>query len=123
MDLVRLIYVSKVARQVRFPDVELIAERAAERNRRVEVTGLLVYTPSHFLQVLEGPPVSVSETLERIQRDERHSDLRVLDNVAIEYREFARWSMRASMLPKGYSAPDLAVIGGEGALGLLRSCK
>lgn len=118
----RLIYVSKVARQIRFSDVEAIAEHSAMRNRVSDLTGLLIYTPSHFIQVLEGPADAVRNTLIRIQRDERHTDLRVIERVPIGEREFAKWAMKASMLPAGVSALDFDYMDREAALKVLRAC-
>lgn len=91
----RLIYTSRVTRSVRYADAEEIALRAAVRNERAGLTGLLLYTPSHFVQVLEGAPHEVSEAMARIGRDPRHSQLRILDDREVEVREFASWAMAA----------------------------
>lgn len=89
----RLIYASQVGRQVRYADAEQIADVAARRNREQGVTGILLYTPSHFLQVLEGEYAAVQRTLERIRADPRHSDLRVISDIETGDREFGAWAM------------------------------
>ncbi len=124
MPLLRMIYISKVVRQIRFADVEAIADKASELNRRADLTGLLVYTPSHFIQVLEGPPENLTATFERIKRDERHTRVRVLDRTEVEQRQFGSWGMRATMLPAGISALELELesLDGKRALDLLLSC-
>jgi len=91
----RLIYTSRVARSVRYADAEDIALRAAARNEQAGLTGLLLYTPSHFVQVLEGAPREVAEAIARIGRDPRHSQLRVVDDREVDEREFASWAMAA----------------------------
>lgn len=91
----RVIYSSRVARAVRFADAEAIADAASVRNEQAGLTGLLLYTPSYFLQVLEGPAPAVQVTLSRIKRDPRHSDLRIIDEREIDAREFGSWSMAA----------------------------
>jgi hypothetical protein len=97
MTLRRVVYTSRVARQVRFADAEAIAGAAAIRNARDGLTGLLVYTPSHFIQVLEGDPAALRSTLARIEKDVRHSDLRIVDDDEVESREFAAWAMTARL--------------------------
>jgi hypothetical protein len=98
MDVFRLVYVSRVARQVRFADAESIAQDAVDRNTANGLSGMLVYTPSHFIQVLEGEELKVRETLARIERDQRHSDLQVVDARKVEAREFYQWAMVARQL-------------------------
>jgi hypothetical protein len=98
MTVHRLIYASRVARHVRFADAQAIAEAAVERNTANALSGMLVYTPSHFIQVLEGEDTKLRETLERIQRDDRHSDLHVIDARQVTTREFYQWAMVARQL-------------------------
>ena len=95
MSVRRLIYVSRVGRQVRFADAEAIAAAASRRNVEAGITGLLLYTPSHFVQVLEGEPDAVSQTLARIRSDLRHASMVILDDRSVDSREFSAWGMRA----------------------------
>ena len=99
MGLFRLIYVSQVGRQVRYEDAEAIAKAASTRNAARGISGLLLYTPSHFIQVLEGDESVVREIYQHICQDPRHNSLRVLDESPIETREFGEWAMHARMLP------------------------
>jgi hypothetical protein len=117
----RLIYTSRVARAVRLADAEAIASTASVRNQRAGLTGLLLYTPSHFLQVLEGPAQAVHETLTRIKSDPRHSDLRVIDEQEVEAREFGAWSMTARF--SGAQPAKLESLTVDGALELLRAAR
>lgn len=50
-----------MARHVRMSDEEDIARRAGTRNHVCETIDLLVYSPSHFGQVLEGDEGAVTE--------------------------------------------------------------
>jgi hypothetical protein len=115
------VYTSRVARQVRFADAEAIAEAAAVRNARDGLTGLLLYTPSHFIQVLEGDPAALRSTLARIAKDVRHSDLRIIDDDEVESREFAAWAMTARL---GSKLPaELERLDAERALIMLRGAR
>jgi hypothetical protein len=101
----QLIYSSRVGRSVRFSDAEAIAEASDERNARAGLSGLLLYTPSHFIQVLEGEEPVVRRTLERISRDPRHSHLRILSERRVSARQFGQWAMHAAM-PRAELRPD-----------------
>jgi hypothetical protein len=121
MGFCRLIYRSKVARQVRLADAEEIARLASIRNERNGLTGLLLYTPSHFIQVLEGDAETLRATYARIALDARHTDLWVVDERQVAEREFGRWGMRTLYC----SAPAAALesLDAEAALALLRQAR
>jgi hypothetical protein len=114
----RLIYVSRVSRHVRLADVEAIVSAAATRNTANGITGMLVYTPSHFLQVLEGDEAVISETLSRIRRDGRHSDVRVVDSRQVAGRQFQDWAMVARPLA-GVGPREFDQLDAEHALELI----
>ncbi|KQP76245.1 blue light sensor protein [Methylobacterium sp. Leaf111] len=96
-DLYRLVYASKNLLQV--PDAEAshavahILETSQRNNAEVGVTGALMFNGGAFAQVLEGPRQGVERTFERIQRDQRHGDVTVLECGPTEARGFANWSM------------------------------
>jgi hypothetical protein len=115
--LFRLIYSSRVARQVRFADVEAIVQKATPRNTSQGLTGILVYTPSHFLQVLEGEEAKVRTVLARITLDPRHSEVRVIDAQPVAERKFASWAMVARQVA-GTSERDFRNLTAERALDL-----
>ncbi|MCJ2079648.1 BLUF domain-containing protein, partial [Methylobacterium sp. E-016] len=62
-------------------------------NGRSNVSGALMFNAGAFAQVLEGPRRQVEETFERIQCDDRHGDVTVLQCGPTEKRSFANWSM------------------------------
>ena len=70
-----------------------ILDVARENNRRVGITGALLFSDGCFAQVLEGPRVALEELFETIQCDPRHSDITILHLHPIETRSFADWSM------------------------------
>jgi hypothetical protein len=108
----RLIYVSRVARQVRFSDVEAIAEAASRRNAQDDISGLLLYMPSHFVQVLEGEREKVLATYRRIGEDPRHQALRVVFEGEERERRFGAWGMTARLAPAGLKAQDIERLSG-----------
>ena len=73
--------------------VETILAVSRRNNGPAGVGGVLMFNNGCFLQVLEGPFAEVSRTFERIQRDDRHSEVIVLDAGYAEERRFPDWSM------------------------------
>ena len=73
--------------------VHQILKSSRRNNAKVGVTGALLFNSGCFAQVLEGPSSAVSETFERIQWDERHSDVLVLEYAPVAGRSFPDWSM------------------------------
>ena len=108
-----------------------ILARSRENNARDQVTGGLLFCDGCFAQVVEGPMEAVMAAFERIQCDERHGEIVVLQSGPIAERHFADWSMAFT----GTRAPGAARVaglglsdtltarsgGGETVLGLLRS--
>jgi hypothetical protein len=115
----RLIYRSLVARQVRLDDVDQIAVISAKNNAKVGVTGLLLYTPSHFVQVLEGEKSAIGEVLLRVRKDPRHSLLTTLAETVAPQRAFGEWAMTATMPNGTFSVESLEKLDAERALQLL----
>ncbi|AWN46763.1 hypothetical protein DK419_10950 [Methylobacterium terrae] len=132
-DLYRLVYASKNLLQG--PDHEVTAAvrrilaASQANNRRVGVTGALMFNGGAFAQVLEGPRTGVEDTFERIQRDERHGDVTVLQCGPVEARGFPDWSMafvgqsaRGQALWCGLAAEsgfDLTRLDGDGVFAML----
>ncbi len=121
--MIQLIYRSRVARNVRYDDAVAIAEASAKNNAARNISGLLLYTPTYFLQVLEGADTDVRATFARIERDPRHLQVEVLQDVEISQKEFARWSMRVALPSKDLSSSVLAKMDGNLAKEALLSAK
>jgi hypothetical protein len=115
----QLIYRSRVARKVRFADADAIAASAAERNARASISGLLLYTPMYFLQVLEGDQRAVQATFARLSKDDRHEEVVILLQAEVPEREFGSWGMRAATPSREMSAAVIGQLSGEGVRELL----
>lgn len=74
-------------------EIDAILEKSQLNNGRLNVTGALIFNAGVFGQVLEGPIDAVEETFERIQMDERHDDITILETSRIDVRSFPQWSM------------------------------
>jgi hypothetical protein len=76
------------------PEMIGLAGACMRNNQRLDVTGALYYDDRHFFQTLEGPEPAIAVLLERIRRDPRHADMRILARGPILARRFPCWSMK-----------------------------
>lgn len=91
--LKRLVYVSRVTVHLTDMNVQRIQWSSQVRNRRLDLTGMLVFTGRHFAQVLEGREEALRELMASLRRDARHSDLKVVFEQPITQRRFDGWAM------------------------------
>lgn len=66
---------------------------ARRLNARDDITGALICRRDIYLQLLEGPEEKVRETIRRIERDDRHLDVRVHVAEGASGRMFGNWAM------------------------------
>lgn len=62
-------------------------------NSLLDVTGVLVCTPQHFVQALEGPDAVVDLLFDKIVKDARHQDIRIIKQRQLPHRQFGAWAM------------------------------
>ncbi|MEM6594790.1 MAG: BLUF domain-containing protein [Pseudomonadota bacterium] len=74
-------------------DVARIIEQAEAANTRSRITGALVFDGDRFCQLLEGERAQVNRTMERIRRDMRHSNIKIIGACDSLARRFPGWSM------------------------------
>ena len=88
-----LTYVSSATEP--FDEAALVGllDQIGPRNRRRELTGMLLYCGGNIMQTIEGPTRAVEETFATITRDPRHHDILVLLREPLSRRHFADWSM------------------------------
>jgi hypothetical protein len=70
-----------------------IVETAPRMNPQRSLTGALIFTGSHFAQILEGPPDTVATMMASIACDPRHTDVLIAERLAAGDRCFGQWSM------------------------------
>ena len=91
--LYELIYTSTPTRTLERPEIEGLLTVARQKNKRANVTGLLIYDDLGFLQLLEGERSDVKSIFEAIQVDDRHKSVTVFHDGEIANRNFDEWSM------------------------------
>ena len=73
--------------------VQQVMHSSEVHNEKAQVSGMLIATNSHFLQVLEGPYETVNETFMRIVSDARHEEVKLISFNIIDTRIFQVWGM------------------------------
>lgn len=82
--------------------VQDIVQVAQSRNASLGVTGALLFTGTHFAQMLEGPASSIMALRSSILVDPRHGGVMTMREGKISVRRLAGWSL-------AYSGPSLLV--------------
>jgi len=88
-----IIYRSRCKGVVNWDLVNSILSSSTENNPANGITGVLLATETHFLQVLEGEFEALNATFERISRDTRHDQVQLISFTEIEERKFGGWAM------------------------------
>lgn len=93
MSLLQLVYAS---RPFGFDAGTLIniLFKARSKNAAADVTGCLICRDDIYLQLLEGPEVSVTRIYQKIIADDRHVEVTQLVHHAVDERMFGAWAMR-----------------------------
>ena len=89
----RLIYKSRANRQIDWDLVRELINESDQSNQDAKITGVLLATATHFLQVLEGSFDEVNELFMRIVRDPRHAQVQLIAFDCVESRLFGGWAM------------------------------
>jgi uncharacterized membrane protein (DUF373 family) len=98
--MIQTIYISTPTRPMTTDDLMDILNNARLNNVRMGVSGMLLYTGSEFIQILEGEDKVIEELLDTIKRDPRHRDFRIVDKKKITKREYAEWTMGFKRIDK-----------------------
>ncbi len=89
----QLIYSSAAAKDFNTEDLPALLEGARTNNSKLSITGMLLYHEGSYIQVLTGPKANVEPLFDKIEKDPRHTDTRVLFRGEVDERSFDDWSM------------------------------
>ena len=90
----RIIYKSRSIAPLDWNAVKSITTASEKNNQDCGVTGVLLASRTHFMQVLEGNFEDVNSVFRRIARDPRHGHLSIIAFTIIDARLFGAWGMR-----------------------------
>lgn len=113
--LVRCLYASRVVKPLSPSLLSSILEQSCKNNPKLGVTGLLCFTKSVFLQIIEGGRDEVNHLFMTIARDDRHGEVQLLSFDEVSQRRFSNWTMgqvdidsvNAALILKHSEKPEL----------------
>jgi hypothetical protein len=70
-----------------------LLEKSRLKNRKLNITGMLLYLDPFFIQILEGEEANINEIINVIKIDSRHYKVKVIYKKPIEQRSFPNWTM------------------------------
>ena len=76
--LERLVYRSRATHKLGSLHLFNLLIQCREKNRRLGITGHLLYTEEIFVQCIEGPCEGIEDLWQSLQRDERHHQIELL---------------------------------------------
>ena len=93
MKLYQLLYVSDSRRAMSEFELDRLVTACRRKNSERNITGLLLYSGGHFIQLLEGHPPVLANLFDKIGKDERHHNVTKLHFAACKQRLFPKWQM------------------------------
>ncbi len=74
-------------------DLEALLAAARDFNRNNEITGVLLFSGTKFMQCFEGPDEAVQKVYKRVLASRKHKDVMVMLDEPVEHRAFGDWLM------------------------------
>jgi hypothetical protein len=93
MSLHQLVYISKATKIFDSNGLFKILEAARNNNSHQDITGSLLYDGGRFIQILEGEKDTITSLYDKISKDPRHSNVKILYLEEASIRLFPTWSM------------------------------
>lgn len=100
--MIQLMYVSQ-HKSLSFDEAQQILNNSFSKNKKLDITGALVYVRGYFIQCIEGDAAIMEALFERIKRDTRHENVVTIAKDSIEKRFFDGWSM-SLVNERGYNS-------------------
>ncbi len=91
-------YVSRAVETFDQARLDRLLRHSRRNNRKLDLTGLLLYENGLFLQVLEGPPNALWRLYKVIEADPSHTEVEKVAERPIREREFGLWRMGLGIL-------------------------
>lgn len=91
--LIELTYVSEPAQKMSFLGLMRLLYHSYANNQALGITGALIYENNKFGQVIEGSEKDIEALWQKIQKDSRHKNVRLIEEKLISERSFSKWTM------------------------------
>jgi hypothetical protein len=93
--LSQLVYVSNRSSNCSDREIEKILLSCKKNNPSLNITGILLYSPAKFIQLVEGDYKIINDLYNKIKTDNRHENLRLISLGPIKEKSFPSWHMGA----------------------------
>lgn len=81
-----------------------ILTTSRRQNRKNKLVGALYFGNSYFFQCLEGTQQNIDTLYAKLEKDERHTELKVLSLEPIEKFAFSSWEMKYAAIDQEVSS-------------------
>lgn len=106
----RILYVSHFSHDWKSHEIQNLADKAAQNNRELSITGMLLTFERLFFQIIEGPEAGIASLFNKICQDPRHCEIAIIQTEAnVQNRLFKDWHMRAFDLDRNPDALEYSV--------------
>lgn len=93
--LSHLVYVSVRKANCTEEEIQKILDACKRNNKDLDITGVLLYSNTHFVQYLEGEYKLIIGLYDKIKQDDRHKNVVMITSGPIKERSFPSWQMGA----------------------------
>jgi hypothetical protein len=93
--LAQIVYVSARKPLCTEEEIQKILASCQKNNSKINITGVLLYSNSQFIQYLEGEYNQIMELYDKIKLDSRHKNTVLISSGPIKARSFPSWHMGA----------------------------
>ncbi|SDM46646.1 Sensors of blue-light using FAD [Catalinimonas alkaloidigena] len=99
--LSQLVYVSQRQKACTSAEIDRILAACQKNNPALGITGVLLYSDTQFIQLVEGDYKVLMGLYEKIQHDARHHQPRMISVGPIRQKTFPSWHMGSKKLGEG----------------------
>jgi hypothetical protein len=91
--MIRVTYLSQASEPLSADGLLGLLSQCHRNNTEKGLTGMLLFGNGTFLQSIEGEATVVDPLIDRISKDPRHRDVKILRRDEITERQYSEWSM------------------------------
>ncbi|WP_179345822.1 BLUF domain-containing protein [Winogradskyella ursingii] len=88
-----VIYQSKAQPDFNLKKIELMLLKAKRKNKRLKISGCIVYCNNRFIQLIQGSKADIQQLYSEIRSDNRHRQVTTLLEQSSEHKIWSDWSM------------------------------
>jgi len=92
-ELIHIVYVSTSTHDLSELELDDLLKGIRAKNKRNDITGLLLYNDGMFIQVIEGEIKRIIDLFDLVKSDSRHKNIVQILKEPIQKRSFPDWSM------------------------------